>query len=72
MRPLLHAHPPRRRLALKLCDFDMCVPCASRKDAATVGENVLRSDTGARVESDVSSSTYLRRAIGLASKQAPL
>ncbi|KAH8094979.1 ATPase [Aureococcus anophagefferens] len=56
----------------KLCDFDMCVPCASRKDAATVGENVLRSDTGARVESDVSSSTYLRRAIGLASKQAPL
>ena len=32
----------------KLCDFDLCVPCASRTDAATVGEHVLRGDRGAR------------------------
>jgi len=53
----------------KLCDFDLCVPCASRKDAATVGENMLRGDRGTRRESDVSSSAYLRRAVGLASDQ---
>ena len=56
----------------KLCDYDLCVPCASRTDAATVGEHVLRGDRGARREANVSSSSYLRRAISLAAGQKGL
>ena len=56
----------------KLCDYDLCVPCASRTDAATVGEHVLRGDRGARRETNVSSSSYLRRAISLAAGQKGL
>ena len=38
----------------KLCDFDACVKCTSRKDASVVGENLLRSDKGVRQEQTLS------------------
>lgn len=50
----------------KLCDFDVCLRCAGREDAAEVGENVLRTDSGVKVESRLSSATYLGRALHLA------
>jgi hypothetical protein len=56
----------------KLCDFDMCTKCASRKDAGTVGENLLRGDKGRRTEDAISSAAYLRRALGLAASDSPL
>ena len=56
----------------KLCDFDMCPRCAARKDAATVGENVLRSDSGVKAEARVSSRTYLGRALALCRHERPL
>jgi hypothetical protein len=54
----------------KLCDFDMCSACAGRKDRGTVGENLLRSDKGKRKDRELSSATYLRRALLLARKEA--
>ena len=53
----------------KLCDFDLCEKCAVRKDAAEVGENVLRSDAGVVKEESVSGTDYLKRAIQLAGPQ---
>jgi len=53
----------------KLCDFDLCEKCASRKDATEVGENVLRSDTGVVKEGSVSGTDYLKRAVQLATPQ---
>jgi len=50
----------------KLCDFDMCVKCSRRQDAAVVSENMLRGDKGVRMESAVSNGTYFGRAMGMA------
>eukprot|EP00980_Cylindrotheca_fusiformis_P015134 scaffold4180_cov99-Cylindrotheca_fusiformis.AAC.15 len=55
-----------------LCDFDVCVPCAKRKDAATVGENVLRGDRGVRVEENISTMGYFRRSLQMAKSELPL
>lgn len=56
----------------KLCDFDMCTKCASRKDVGTVGENLMRGDKGRRTEEAISSTAYLKRALGLAAADSPL
>jgi len=55
-----------------LCDWDVCLPCSRREDAATVGENVLRSDRGVRVETDMDSKSYFSRALHVASGETPL
>ena len=55
-----------------LCDFDVCLQCARRSDAATVGENVLRGDRGVRVETALSTSAYFRRSVQLAQRELPL
>ena len=54
----------------KLCDYDVCVRCFTRRDAAR--EGVLRGDKGVRVESEISTMQYFRRALGLAWMQWPL
>ena len=56
----------------KLCDFDMCQKCAARKDAATVGENMLRTDSGVKKEQSVSSASYLSRSLALAAQERSL
>ena len=48
----------------KLCDFDLCVKCFTRKDLRTA-EGLLRGDKGVRMESAVSTVDYFKRAIGL-------
>ena len=55
-----------------LCDFDVCMKCARRKDAATVGENILRTDSGARVEQSMTTSGYVKRSIQVARSELPL
>ena len=50
----------------KLCDFDMCIKCSKREDAAVVSENMLRGDKGVRTESAVSNGTYFGRALSMA------
>jgi len=55
-----------------LCDFDVCVPCSRRSDAATVGENVLRGDRGVRVEASLDNSSYFRRSLSVARPELPL
>eukprot|EP00529_Nitzschia_sp_RCC80_P008555 CAMPEP_0113454296 /NCGR_PEP_ID=MMETSP0014_2-20120614/7790_1 /TAXON_ID=2857 /ORGANISM="Nitzschia sp." /LENGTH=1145 /DNA_ID=CAMNT_0000345697 /DNA_START=149 /DNA_END=3586 /DNA_ORIENTATION=- /assembly_acc=CAM_ASM_000159 len=55
-----------------LCDFDVCMKCAKRKDAATVGENILRTDSGARVEQSMTTSGYVRRSVQVAKSELPL
>lgn len=54
----------------KLCDFDLCNKCAARKDAAEVGENVLRSDSGVKMDSTLDNSVYFKRALQLACERA--
>ena len=56
----------------KLCDFDICLKCASRKDAAVVGEHLLRTDAGVPIASQesLSSANYLMRAISLAKSRS--
>ena len=44
-----------------LCDFDICMSCAKREDAAIVGENLLRGDSGVRVEQTLDNKTYFAR-----------
>ena len=44
-----------------LCDFDICVSCAQREDAATVGENLLRGDRGVRSEQVLDNRSYFSR-----------
>lgn len=51
-----------------LCDFDICLPCSRRNDAATVGENVLRGDRGVRQETSLTTSDYVKRSIAVAGK----
>jgi hypothetical protein len=55
-----------------LCDFDVCVKCAKRNDAATVGENVLRGDRGVRAETSLTTSSYFQRSIQVAKQELPL
>jgi ABC transporter transmembrane region len=55
-----------------LCDFDVCLKCAKRNDAATVGENVLRSDRGVRVETSITTSGYFQRSLQVAKGELPL
>ena len=55
-----------------LCDFDVCLKCARREDAATVGENVLRGDRGVRVEQSLTTGDYLRRSVTVARSELPL
>jgi len=56
----------------KLCDFDMCTVCAARKDAATVGENLLRNDKGVKQEKDMSNGSYFKRSLSLVKEELPL
>jgi ABC-type multidrug transport system fused ATPase/permease subunit len=51
-----------------LCDFDICIPCSKRNDAATVGENVLRGDRGVRAETSLTTSQYVKRSISVAGR----
>jgi len=55
-----------------LCDFDVCIPCSRRSDAATVGENVLRGDSGVRVETSLDNKSYFRRSLQVARQELPL
>ena len=57
-----------RAYRCKLCDFDLCVRCFARKDARTA-EGVLRGDKGVRVEENVSTLGYFRRAVALARRE---
>lgn len=51
-----------------LCDFDICIPCSQRQDAAIVGENVLRGDAGVRLEANLTTRDYISRSIHVAGK----
>jgi len=51
-----------------LCDFDICIACSKRNDAAIVGENVLRGDQGVRTETSLTTSQYVKRSIAVAGK----
>jgi len=51
-----------------LCDFDICIPCSRRNDAATVGENVLRGDRGVRAETSLTTGEYVKRSITVAGR----
>jgi len=51
-----------------LCDFDICIACSKRNDAATVGENVLRGDRGVRTEESLTTRQYVKRSIAVAGK----
>ncbi len=55
-----------------LCDFDVCMTCSTRSDAATVGENVLRGDRGVRAETSLTNGGYLIRSMAMARKEWPL
>ena len=55
-----------------LCDFDVCIPCSRRNDAATVGENVLRGDRGVRTETALSTGGYFKRSMQIAKRELPL
>ncbi|CAB9498246.1 Lactococcin-G-processing and transport ATP-binding protein LagD [Seminavis robusta] len=55
-----------------LCDFDVCLACAKRNDAATVGENVLRGDRGVRVEEALTTTGYVQRSMEIAKAELPL
>ena len=55
-----------------LCDFDVCIPCSRRNDAATVGENVLRGDRGVRAEIALSTGGYFKRSMQIAKRELPL
>ncbi|KAL3916741.1 MAG: hypothetical protein SGILL_005040 [Bacillariaceae sp.] len=54
-----------------LCDFDICLKCASRNDSAIVGENVLRGDRGVRVETSLTASDYFHRSLQVVGKEWP-
>jgi ABC-type multidrug transport system fused ATPase/permease subunit len=54
-----------------LCDFDLCLPCSRRQDAATVGENVLRGDRGVRVEAALTTTGYARRSLQVVGSEWP-
>lgn len=54
-----------------LCDFDICLKCSKRSDAATVGENVLRGDRGVRAETALTTSSYFRRTVTIAKSELP-
>jgi len=55
-----------------LCDFDICLKCAERSDAATVGENMLRGDRGVRVEASMDNTSYFKRSLAVARSEVPL
>lgn len=55
-----------------LCDYDVCLACSRREDAATVGENMLRGDRGVRVEASISNSGYFSRSMQIAKSELPL
>ena len=55
-----------------LCDFDVCRKCAHRADAATVGENLLRSDRGVRSEVALDQTSYMQRSLQVARSEMPL
>ena len=57
-----------RAYRCKLCDFDLCVRCFSRKDQRTA-EGVLRGDKGIKFASSVSTLAYFRRAVALARRE---
>jgi len=55
-----------------LCDFDVCTKCAHRSDAATIGENLLRSDTGVSSVPPITNDSYFRRTLTIARPELPL
>ena len=52
-----------------LCDWDICLTCARRSDAATVGEDVLRGDRGVRAETALTTGGYIRRTMQVAKSE---
>ena len=55
-----------------MCDFDVCLKCARRSDAAIVGENVLRGDRGVRLQENLTNTAYVKRSIQVAQRELPL
>eukprot|EP00977_Amphora_coffeiformis_P012640 scaffold3185_cov161-Amphora_coffeaeformis.AAC.6 len=55
-----------------MCDFDVCLKCSKRSDAAIVGENVLRGDRGVRVQQTLTNTDYVKRTIQMAQRELPL
>lgn len=55
-----------------LCDFDVCLKCVKRNDAATVGENILRGDRGVRAQPILTTTSYFHRSIQVAKQELPL
>mmetsp|Transcript_50662 Transcript_50662/g.126127 ORF Transcript_50662/g.126127 Transcript_50662/m.126127 type:complete len:946 (+) Transcript_50662:91-2928(+) len=52
----------------KLCDFDLCMRCFTRKDLRT-SEGLLRGDKGVRREDPLTTMDYFKRALGLAKQE---
>lgn len=57
-----------RSYRCKLCDFDLCKSCFSKKDKGTL-EGVLRGDKGVRTEESLSTMGYFKRALGLSAPE---
>lgn len=55
-----------------LCDFDVCLKCVRRNDAATVGENILRGDRGVRAQISLTTTSYVQRSVQVAKQELPL
>lgn len=55
----------------KQCDFDMCQNCFRKKNRSR-GEGQLRGDKGTKDEAEISSTTYVLRAVALAKPHSPL
>ena len=43
--------------------------CAARKDAATVGENLLRTDDGVKTDKNLSTTDYFKRSLKLVGQE---
>ena len=71
---LCHQNMPNGQACYRcsMCDFDVCLKCAQRNDAATVGENVLRGDRGVRVQHALTNTDYVKRSIQMAQRELPL
>lgn len=56
----------------KLCDFDACSKCVSRKRTANAGENLIRSDKGVVDHKVMSTTEYFFRAMKLTGPESKL
>ena len=60
-----------RAFRCKLCDFDLCFTCYSKKGAFTL-EGQLRGDKGVRSETVISNQSYFMRSVKLVGTEWPL